>query len=277
MTTTVHSSPDEQLENGVRTATPAGDNLLSDFARAEAAAYATLARAAGGRVVVDDDLGLSIADAGSASPFGNVAHLTRPIADTQIGALAGALRDGFAGAGGPFLVWSPWPTTDLRSHGFHLVGNPPLMVRPPRPDDANPLLPGLRVVEARTPGELRDFEQTLCEAYPAPEHLPFGSRPRLFDDALLGSGWHFYVGYDDGRPVATAASFVADGVAVVEAVSTRAGFRGRGVGAALTAAATTTVCDRPAALVSSDLGRGVYADLGYVPILRYTLWMGTRA
>ena len=29
-------------------------------------------------------------------------------------------------------------------------------------------------------------------------------------------------------------------------------------------------------LVASDLGRNVYAKLGYLPILRYTLWLGFR-
>jgi hypothetical protein len=276
MTTTLNPSPADELENGVRATTRAGDNLLTDFARAEAAAYSTLARAGGGRVVVDDNLGLTVCDSGSASPFGNVAHLIRPVAEARTEGLVRALQGGFAGDGGPFLVWSPWPTADLRAHGFQLVGHPPLMIRPPREGDAAPLVPGLRVVEARTPAELRDFEETITEAYPAPEHQPFGSKPRLLGDALLDSDWHFYVGYEDDRPVATAASFVGDGVVVVEAVSTRAECRGRGYGAALTAAATTCMTDRPAALVASDLGRNVYADLGYVPVLRYTLWLGTR-
>jgi hypothetical protein len=276
MTTTMNAPPDEQLENGMRPATPAGDNLLTDFSRAEATAYWTVARAGGGRIAVDDDLGLTVADSGSASPFGNVAHLSRPITAARTEALVSALRGGFAGGGGPFLLWSPWPTADLGPHGFQLMGHPPLMVRPPRDDDAAPLVPGLRIVEVRTRDALRDFEKTITEAYPAPEQLPFGSRPRLFSDGLLDSNWHFYVGYEEARPVATAASFVGDGVVVVEGVSTRAECRGRGYGAALTAAATVTACDRPAALVASDLGRGVYADLGYVPILRYTLWLGTR-
>ena len=62
----------------------------------------------------------------------------------------------------------------------------------------------------------------------------------------------------------------------VEMGSTRGECRGRGYGAAITAAAATTRTDRPSALVSSDLGNGVYRGLGYLPVLRYTLWMGNR-
>jgi hypothetical protein len=45
---------------------------------------------------------------------------------------------------------------------------------------------------------------------------------------------------------------------------------------AITAAAATTRTDRPSALVSSDLGNPVYRRLGYLPVLRYTVWMGQR-
>ena len=70
-------------------------------------------------------------------------------------------------------------------------------------------------------------------------------------------------------------AFVDEDVVAVEAVSTRDECRGRGYGAAITAAATASA-DAPALLVASDLGRGVYANLGYLPILRYTLWLGMR-
>ena len=85
-----------------------------------------------------------------------------------------------------------------------------------------------------------------------------------------------YAGYEDGRVVATSAAFVTDQVVAVEMVSTRDECRGLGYGAAITAAAATTRSDRPSALVSSDLGNRVYRRLGYLPILRYTLWMGSR-
>ena len=68
-------SSTEQLENGSRSTTPAGDNLLRDFALAEADAYAAMAAAASGRIAHVEELGLVMADIGSPCPFGNVAHL----------------------------------------------------------------------------------------------------------------------------------------------------------------------------------------------------------
>jgi hypothetical protein len=275
--TTITAPQATELENGTRATTPARDNSLLDFARAEAAAYAALARAAGGEVAHDESLGLRMADAGSPAPFANLAHLTRPIGAAQADALAAALHD-FYGArpGGPFLVFSPFPTPDLSVHGFHLAGHPPFMLRPPQPDEAATIRSDVRVVEVTTPDGLEVFERTIAEAYPAPEVLPFGSQPRLLGEGVLGSGWHLYLGVVDNQPVATAASFVTDEIVAVEAVSTRAECRGRGYGAVATSAATLAAPDRPAALVASDLGRGVYAQLGYVPILRYTLWVGVR-
>ncbi len=52
--------------------------------------------------------------------------------------------------------------------------------------------------------------------------------------------------------------------------------RGRGIGRAMTAAATAAATDRPAMLISSDDGRPVYDRLGYLPLLRFTLWAGHR-
>ncbi len=267
-----------ELENGHRVTTPRTDNALLDFARAEADAYAALARAADGRVARIDELGLRMADCGSPTPFGNLAHLTQPVGDGHADALAAALRDFFGGrTGGPFLMFSPFPTPDLSAHGFHLAGHPPFMLRPRHAADADrPPTSDLRVLEVKSSTELETFERTLAEAYPAPEALPFGSQPRLFRDAVLGSGWHLFVGFAQDTPVATAASFVTDDIVVVEAVSTRSECRGRGYGAVVTHAATVVAPDRPAGLVASDLGRGVYEQLGYVAILRYTLWVGTR-
>lgn len=44
----------------------------------------------------------------------------------------------------------------------------------------------------------------------------------------------------------------------------------------MTMAAARVEPDRPALLIASDDGRGVYRRLGFVPLLRYTLWLGTR-
>ena len=82
-----------------------------------------------------------------------------------------------------------------------------------------------------------------------------------------------FLGLVDGRPVATAMAHVAAGVNHVEFVSTRSDHRGRGIGAALTWAATVAEPTLPAVLISSDDGRGVYEALGYLSVVRWTLWL----
>ena len=114
------------------------------------------------------------------------------------------------------------------------------------------------------------------EAYPVEELQPFGSHPRWIGPDLIGSDVHLFVGYEDGRPVATAIGAESGSIVAVEAVSTRPECRGKGYGAAITAAATMAAPHRPAGLVSSDLGRRVYESLGYLAVHRYTLWIGVR-
>jgi hypothetical protein len=266
----------ETLDTGCLAGTPAGDNLLLDYARGEADCFAAIARAGGGRVHRIDDLGVRIADLALPTPFGNVVHLTRPIAAAETAALATALHDDFAAApeGGPFLVFSPWPLDGLGAHGFHPVGHPPLMLRAPSVPrrDTNP---ALRIVAVENAAQLEDFERTLVEAYPAPELQPFAG-PRLLLPPVLDTDWRFFAGYDGDRCVATAAAWLCDSVTIVEQVSVRDECRGKGYGTAITAAATHVAPGRTAMLIASDLGRPIYDALGYLPLLRYTLYVGTR-
>ena len=99
----------------------------------------------------------------------------------------------------------------------------------------------------------------------------------MFAPAILATDWRLFVGYEDDRPVATAGAFVTPTLTVVESVTARAEVRGQGYGAAITAAATFAEPSNPAMLIASDLGRGTYDRLGYLPLLRYSLWIGTRA
>ena len=268
------ASPEEDLEDGRRAATPDGDNLVLDYARAEAAAFGAMTAAAGGRLLDDDEAGLHLRDMGVGTPFGNVALLTRPVADADTPAVIERLRSFYDGhPGGPFLVFSPWRTTDWSAHGFVRVGHPPLMFRPVRAQA--PLADGLRVVQVDDADTLADFERTLIEAYPAPEMQPW-VRGSMLHPVVLDSPWRFFVGYEGDQAVGTAAAFVSPAITLVELVSTRPECRGRGYGAALTAAASVVEPDQPAMLIASDDGRGVYDRLGYLPLQRHTLWLGLR-
>ena len=49
--------------------------------------------------------------------------------------------------------------------------------------------------------------------------------------------------------------------------------RGRRIGEAVTWMPTLVRPESPAALIASDLGRPVYERMGYVALVRFTLWL----
>ncbi len=78
--------------------------------------------------------------------------------------------------------------------------------------------------------------------------------------------WRHYLGYLDGKPVATATVFLGAGVAGLYFVMTAPEARRRGIGAAITAAVLREARDsgsQYAVLGSSPAGRSVYARLGF--------------
>jgi hypothetical protein len=236
--------------------------------------FLALAEARGDRVDADDP-DVSMADGGSASPFGNVALLRRPIDATTWPALTERMHTYFGGhAGGDFIVFSAWPTPDLRHHGFGRIGHPPLMFRPPGPLVDEPVdgLEWRRVLDADT---ARDWESTLVRGYPLAELDP-DNAGLLPARALDAPRWQHWVGHLEGAPVATASAIIGDHHVDVEYISALPEVRGRGIGRAATAIATVAAPDRPAMLISSDDGRRVYERLGYLPLLRFTLWSGHR-
>lgn len=251
--------PDEPWDD---TLVRAGVLSLADRVRHHAASL--------GRPLVADGrwVAAALADRGM---FSNAGIVIRPVDDW--GWAAPELAT-LVGPGAPALLISPFPTPDLRSDGLQLVGHPPFMVRPPGGAAPEPV-PGLEIRPVTDPEDLVMFERTLIEAYPVHDMDP-DATPTLFAPPYLDGASHLFVGLVDGVPVATAGAHVAAGVNHVEFVATRADHRGRGIGAALTWAATVSEPSLPAVLIASDDGRGVYETLGYLPILRWTLWLSYR-
>lgn len=256
----------DDLADGWGPSDPIDDTLLRAGVLSLADRIAHQAAALGRAVVADDRwVAAALADRGMLS---NAGILTRPPRDWSW--IAPALAR-LAPAGVPKLVVSPFPTPDLRDQGLHLIGHPPFMVRPAGGAAPQPV-PGLEIRPVTGADDLLDFERTLIEAYPFPD-MPVDDVPTLFAPAMLGGAFRGFLGLVDGRPVATASAHVAAGVNHVEFVSTRSDHRGRGIGAALTWAATVAEPTLPAVLISSDDGRGVYEAMGYLPMTRWTLWL----
>jgi ribosomal protein S18 acetylase RimI-like enzyme len=194
--------------------------------------------------------------------------LTRPTDDWAW--VAPALTD-LGPPGTVKLFVSPFPTPDLRLDGLHLMGHPPFMVRPPQGPTPDPI-PGLEIQRVQSTEDLGLFERILIDGYPIPDMDP-SEAPSLFRADYLEAGAHLYLGLLDGTPVATAAAHVAAGVSHVEFIATLPQYRGRGIGRAMTHAASVSAPNCPAVLITSDDGRGVYESLGYLSVSRWTIWM----
>ena len=213
------------------------------------------------------------ADVASPVAFPNSATPLRPLSEENAGGLAADLSQFYAQAsGGAWMLWSAWPTPDLASYGMRLAGYPPLMVRPPAPFSA--AATGLRIIEAHDEPALRDFDEAMIRGYPIPE-LAFPA-DRITDERVLGGPMRYFVGYEDGRPVACAATYVGVREVGVYMVATLPEARGKGYGAAITAAAIAAAPNLPAVLQASDLGQPVYRRLGFQDISSYTLWYKPR-
>ena len=266
----------QHLETGWDATTARGDTVVRTAVLAHVDGYAHLARARGGRVQHDPDLAL--ADAGSPSLYFNTAVLLRPVPDTEFEATIGRVEEFFAPRpGGRVLLLSPWPTPGVARNGWELAGHPPLMLRPGGiPAISPPVPPGLRIHEVADDELLSAFEAVLVEGYPLEDVGP-PDPGCLFDGrALEGGSFHCWVGTVGGRAVAASAAHFAADMVVVSWVATLAEFRGRGYGAALTWAALREAPRLPAALLASDPGRPVYERMGFLPLVRLTVWTGRR-
>ncbi len=267
---------DEPLESGYGPQTSPGDNLCNDFVQESARSFAAFASARGDRLSRLDGI-VTMADAGSPVPFFNRAMLEQPIEDLE--RVLHELRAFYCGTGSetPFLLDSAWPTPDLRPHGFALMGHPPLMLRPARtsapPAPARaPHCPRRRRPDgARLRVHARLRLSGRADAAGGRRHDPHARMPYARRDGITSSGTSTI------GPVTAGSAYVDDRLVRVDNIATLDAARGRGYGAAITAAAVAVDPSKPATLIASDLGRPVYEHLGFVALLRVTYWLGIRS
>lgn len=198
-----------------------------------------------------------------------VTRLQPEDADTRIDRIVGELM----GRGAPFLWWvTPSSTPDdladrLMSRGFVADDPWPGMTLDVDAMRQPPSVPGLiirRVTnEADLDSYVRIFAPILSPSDAFTELFVDGSRRIGFDGAAPEV--HF-VGLLDGEPVATVSLLTASGAAGIYNVTTIEPARGRGIGAAMTAAAVEAGRQRglaTAALQASTMGRSIYESLGF--------------
>ena len=248
----------EQLANGWEADAPVGDTLLRRALHNHASAMLLPAVSVAARVDADGDV--QLVDAGPRGWLLNSAVFLRPVLGPD-----DSVFDRADQLGGVAFAWSATPLPDLRERGWRPEGHPPLMLRPA--GGSLPRAPeGLQVCEVTDECVLNDFNHVVVDGYPAPPGT------RIAGKAILEEPrFRMWVGYQDGRPVATSACAIACGLNGVTLVATLPEARGRGYGEGMTWRATLADPALPSMLLASDLGRPVYERMGYVAISRFAL------
>jgi hypothetical protein len=257
------------LETGWRADTPVTDNLFRQFVFNQAGVNEAVATGLGGRIERTDDV--LLADAGSPVPYNNQGLLTRPLSGADDPALDVAERF-FAGSPRPVTLLSMWPTPDLAARGWLVVGHPALVVRGPGPVAAE-RRPDVEAVRVATPEDLATAERMAAEGYPIEEAqgAPAGT---VFPPSLLDSVVTVRLGLLEGEPVAAALSSIADGVQNLCLGATLPAARRRGVWEALVWARVGDAPELPAVAYTSDYSRPGFLRMGFLPVTRFSLWLG---
>jgi hypothetical protein len=257
------------LEHGWLPDTPVGDTVLRSFVHNQGEVNAAVAEAAGGRTGRTDDV--LVSDSGTPVPYYNQAVLLRPPDGIDDGVLDD-VEAFFAGATNPATLLSIWPTPDLAERGWVLVGHPAWVVRSPGPvPEARPHA-GVEVSLVTTPDELAAAERVAVEGYPIDEARgrPAGS---VLPPGLLGSGVSVRLGRLDGRPVAVGLGHVGCGVQNLCLGATLPAARRKGVWEALVWARVADAPELAAVAYTSDFSRPGFVRMGFVPVVRFTLWV----
>lgn len=266
------------LETGWLPTTPADDSYLRRFLRNWADMCAATATSLGG--TSREIAGAHLADARRPAPFTNTATLTAPLAKETVEATLSEIAAFYAlddpGPESEVLLFSAWPTGDLRPYGWSLMGHPPLHLLPagisPRPSP-----PELRIAEVTEREALHAWERVAIDGFPL-ENLAGAPAGALVDESWLADPRRrMWVGWVDGKPVSASSTWVEHGINDVTMVATLPGARRRGYGEALTWPAALADPTLPAMLFSSDDGRPIYERMGFMPLFRLTLWYWDRA
>lgn len=256
-----------QLETGWLPDTPIGDSVLRRFLANQADLQQQLVAAVDGRSARTSEIVMT--DSRLATPLLNQAVLLRPIADVDDPVLDD-LAAFYADSHG--LLLSAWPTPELGGRGWQLVGHPMFVVRGPSSTSVAVPSTGFTLRRAGTAEDLALVEQLVIDGYPLPELAGIPAN-RVLGAALLGGSIRHRIGYLNGTPVAAAANHVSHGVNNLCLAATQPAARRRGVWQALVEARCADAPDQPAVAFTSDDSRPGFIRLGFLPIIRFTLWV----
>jgi GNAT superfamily N-acetyltransferase len=188
--------------------------------------------------------------------------------------LLGRAREFFFARKRGFVTFC-WPGDPALEQAALEAGMFPVMERYPEMVCRKPIAPLDADVQRVMSSEEASAYWRICDAaYPSigfPENLfsEAFTREELLDERVWAC-----LGFDDGRPVACASVWMAEGVGFLGWVGALPESRGRGLAAACTIAATNQALDAGSDAVSlqaSPMGEDLYRRLGFEEIFDYRL------
>ncbi|MES1262671.1 MAG: GNAT family N-acetyltransferase, partial [Acidobacteriota bacterium] len=224
--------------------------------------------------------GVTIASAAVTFRMFNAAFLSGPVTSPdELEQRLALARSHFEARGQAWAFWfcEDWLEKGARRrlsalcapHGLRMVSELPGMaaVELAKPGRSLPA-PELRRVESIS--TLMDFRSVCSLCFHVPPHW----FAEVFRDDITETAPEFvcWVAYDQGRPIATAATLAWDGVIGLYNIATAPGFRGRGIAEATTrhaiGAARAEAGPLPLILQSTSLGHRMYQKLGFREVTR---------
>lgn len=200
--------------------------------------------------------------------------------ETDAEELLARARDFFGARGRGFSVWARGDEPGDRdlveaagSAGLQPVYEMPEMVLRRRAEE-RPLPRGVEMRRVGAAGKAEDYWRVATAAYSS-----IGFPPEVFryyedHSGLSADNVVAFLAYLDGKPVSIAMTIVSHGVAGIYWVGSLEEARGRGLGWAVTAAATNAGFDLGAEIASlqaSPMGESLYAAMGFETIFAYRL------
>jgi ribosomal protein S18 acetylase RimI-like enzyme len=188
----------------------------------------------------------------------------------------------FAARNRRFSVWvkAGQPEDDdlaaaAEAAGFQAVYEMPEMVLGERPDPPD-LAPGAELRKLEELDQADDFWRVAIESY-----ADIGFPPEIFSGytnhaGLLAENVAAFIAYLDDEPVSIAMTMVSDAVAGIYWVGSRTQARGRGLGRAVTVAATAAGFELGAdvaSLQASPMGKPIYLAMGYEVAFDYRMFL----
>lgn len=260
-----HSPIMPTLTTGWEPDTATTDALVRQYLFGWAELCEAFAVAAGGRTTRRDTFAAT--DYRRAGGYFNSATLLAPPGPGTLD----EIEDFFTGSCGQALLWSAWPTPDLHNRGWQLEGHPPLMIRPPAAMAVPPAAP-IDVEVVTGAAGLAEWERVAVEGYPMPELLPVTTGALAGPELLTDPRLRFTLSRHGGAPVSIGSLFTTSDLGIFVLGVTRPEARRRGHWLAHAVHRLTAVPQLWTAGVFSDYCRSPAQHLGFVPVLRLTLW-----